>query len=53
MISIGAPLFLVGGVIGYWIFRKKELPVRIISGIVCGGAFVGLFLLAVVLGGDH
>ncbi len=53
MIFIGVPLFLFGGVIGYWIFRKKEVPVRVIAGFVCGCFVVGVFLIAVILGGDH
>jgi hypothetical protein len=53
MISIGVPLFIFGGVIGYWIFRKKEVPVRVIAGVVCGCCIVGVFLTAIILGGDH
>lgn len=53
MISLGVPLFLAGGAIGYWIFRKKEAPIRLIAGFLCGGFVVGVFLLATILGGDH
>jgi hypothetical protein len=53
MTSIGIPLFLFGVVVGYWIFRKKEMPARVIAGLVCGCCAVGLFLLATILGGDH
>jgi uncharacterized membrane protein (UPF0136 family) len=53
MISIAAPLFLLGGVLGYWVVRKKGFPVRLISGAVSGCVFVGIFLVAVILGGDH
>ena len=53
MIFMAAALFAVGFICGFVALRKKKNGIRVIGGVVIGGALAFILLALIVAGGDR